>query len=129
MSEPAIFIPGVSVLGVTLAFLHNVGTDEDPEWVGAPQIVNQFPRAGREVGELDHCVPVVDAPLAQSLSRGMSTQSGSVFVPKGSGVADNMRFFYEGTWYGIIGDPRWNYLHVLTGEEYGYVEFTVRKGG
>jgi hypothetical protein len=128
MSTP-IFVPGANVVGVTLLMLHNVGTQEDPNWVGAPQIVNQFPRAGRAVGELDHCVPVVDAPLAQSLSRGMATQSGSVFVPKDSGVEDNMRFFYGGTWYGIIGDPRWNYLHALTGEDYGYVEFTVRKGG
>lgn len=133
MSAP-IFIPGVSVFGVTLLFEHDAATDEakamgDPDWQPATTIVNQQPRAGRLPGELDHCVPVVDAPLAQSLSRGMATQSGSVFVPADSGVADNMRFFYNGTWYGVIGDARWDYNHALTGEDYGYVEFTIRKGG
>ena len=80
-------------------------------------------------GELDHCIPVVDAPLAQTLARGtVSTQSGSVFVPRDSGVADNMRFFTRDL-VGIVGDERWNYIHALTGEDFGYVEFTVRKGG
>ena len=31
--------------------------------------------------------------------------------------------------FGVIGDARWDYNHVLTGEDYGYVEFTIRKGG
>jgi len=130
-----VFIPGVSVKGVSLAFEEDHATPQQQargnhDWQAATGIVNQKPRAGRPVGTLDHCVPVVDAPLAQTLSRGTaSTQSGSVFVPRESGVKDNMRFFYNGTWYGIVADARWDYDHALTGEDYGYVEFTVRKGG
>lgn len=134
MSYP-VFAPGVNVHGVTLVFEEDHATEDQKargnhKWEPAAGIVNQLPRPGRPVGALDHCVPVVDAPLAQTLARGTaSTQSGSVFVPRGSGVADNMRFFYGGTWYGIVGDARWNYDHALTQENYGYVEFTVRKGG
>lgn len=130
----AVFVPGVNVVGVSIDFQEDMADDDakemgDHDWQPATGIVNQQPRAGRADGTLDHCVPVVDAPLAQSLSRGMSTQSGSIFVPRDSGVRDNLRFFYGGTWYGIIGDARWNYEHALTGENFGYVEFTVRKGG
>lgn len=130
-----VFVPGVSVLGLPIAFEKDEATEAakgrgNHDWVPATEIVNQFDRPGRPDGTLDHCVPVVDAPLAQTLARGtVSTQSGSIFVPRGSGVADGMRFFYHGTWYGIVGDERWDYLHPLTGEDQGYVEFTVRKGG
>lgn len=130
-----VFIPGVSVLGVSIPFEMDMAQEAarlrgNHDWQPATGIVNQFPRAGRPIGTLDHCVPVVDAPLAQTLARStQSTQSGSIFVPRGSGVTDNMRFFYHGTWYGIVGDERWDYEHALTGEDYGYVEFSVRKGG
>lgn len=130
-----VFVPGVNVKGVSLLFEEDHATDQEKsrsvhKWEPATGIVNQQVRAGRPVGMLDHCVPVVDAPLAQTLARGTaSTQSGSVFVPRNSGVKDDMRFFYGGTWYGVVGDERWNYDHALTGEDYGYVEFTVRKGG
>ena len=137
MSAP-IFVPGVNVIGVTLLFER----DDAPEaekargnhaWVPATEIICPDRPPGDPsplAGELDHCIPVVDAPLAQTLARGtVSTQSGSVFVPRDSGVADNMRFLYQGTWFGIVGDERWNYNHALTGEDFGYVEFTVRKGG
>lgn len=130
-----VFIPGVSVLGVSIPFEEDLAPEAkrlrgNHDWQPATGIVNQFDRPGRPVGTLDHCVPVVDAPLAQTLARAtVSTQSGSIFVPRGSGVTDSMRFFYHGTWYGIVGDERWDYEHALTGEDYGYVEFTVRKGG
>lgn len=130
-----VFVPGVNVRGVSLLFEEDHATDQEKsrgvhDWGPATGIVNQRVRPGRPVGMLDHCVPVVDAPLAQTLSRGtQATQSGSVFVPRDSGVKDDMRFYYNGTWYGIVGDERWNYDHALTGENYGYVEFTVRKGG
>lgn len=137
-ADMTIFIPGVSVLGVSLEFQEDHATDDQKsrgvyDWRPAVGIVNHTPRADGttpDPGVLDHCVPVVDAPLAQTLSRGTaSTQSGSVFVPRDSGVRDNMRFFYQGTWFGIVGDQRWDYPHALTGEDYGYIEFTIRKGG
>jgi len=133
-----VFIPGVTVFGVTITFEKDVATPGEKArgnhtWVAADEVTCSPRPDGAPAplpGEIDHCVPVVDAPLAQTLARGtVSTQSGSIFVPRGCGVTDNMRFFYQGTWFGIVGDARWNYNHPLTQEDYGYIEFTVRKGG
>ena len=133
----SVFVPGVNVFGATILFQEDLADAAakargNHDWQPAAGIVCP-PRADGTTpapGELDHCVPVVDAPLAQTLARGTeSTQSGSIFVPRGSGVKDNMRFFYQGTWFGIVGDERWNYDQVLNREDYGYVEFSVRKGG
>lgn len=137
MTNP-VFMPGVNVFGITITFQEDLASEADKargnhDWQPAAGVVCP-PRPqgapGPAAGELDHCVLVVDAPLAQTLARGTaSTQSGSVFVPRNSGVHDNMRFFYHGTWYGVVGDERWDYDHPLTRENYGYVEFSLRKGG
>lgn len=120
MTSP-VFIPGVNVFGVTLVF------QKDHAPTASQQRGNHD---WQDEVTVEDCVPAIGAPLTQTYARGAdSTQTGSVFVPRDSGVTDNMRFFYQGTWFGVVGDPQWNYDHALTRENYGYVEFTARKGG
>lgn len=126
MSQP-VFVPGVNVYGITVQMKRKLDVTSPHAGMGDDDWVD----AGLAIGD---CVPVVDQPLAQSLARGGSneaTQSGSLFVPRAAAdaIEVDMRFAYQGTNYHIIGKPSWNYAMPLTGEDFGYVEFTIRKGG
>lgn len=79
-------------------------------------------------------LPDLQQPLSQTLARGgtnEATQSGSLFGPREyAGVIKNDWRFRHGTlfWH-IVGDANFDLNHPFTGEDFGYVEWTVRKGG
>ena len=52
-----------------------------------------------------------------------------LYAPGDAGVEDNMRFEFQGLRYGVFGPPRYNYRHGFTQEDFGYIEFTIAKGG
>lgn len=64
-------------------------------------------------------------------SSGDSTysQSGSLFVPRGSVIANGDRITYQGRTFMAVGEPLWDMDHPLTGEDLGYVEVKIAWGG
>lgn len=79
-------------------------------------------------------VPDVAQPLSQTLARGgtnEATQSGSLYGPREyvGIVKPDWRFRHGGVFYRVVGDPNFDIDHPLTGEDFGYVQWTIRKGG
>ena len=114
MSSP-VFIPGVNVFGTSLTFQ-----------------TDQASTAEQQRGNHDwqdeltvaHCVVLTDPPTAA-----LGLQDGLLYVPRGTEVTDNMRFSHQGVWYGVRGPARFDFNHVLTQEDFGYIELTIVKGG
>jgi hypothetical protein len=115
MSQP-VFMPGVNVAGSTLV----LQVDNAP--------VREQQRGNHDWQDaltLDDCVVLAAEPTTGRVS----ALEGKLYVPRGSAVTDDMRFFYQGVWWGVRGPARFDFDHVLTGEDFGYVEFTIVKGG
>lgn len=79
-------------------------------------------------------VPDIQQPLSQALARGgtnEATQSGSLYGPReyASIIKNDWRFLFGSVYYHVVGDANFDFDHPLTGEDFGYVEWTVRKGG
>lgn len=112
MSQP-VFAPGVNVFGPTLAF------QTDHADVAAQRRGNHDWQLALTV---ENCVVLEDASAVPNAA-------GLLYVPRGVAVVDNMRFFHNGVWYGVRGPARYAFDHALTRENFGYVEFTIVKGG
>ena len=115
MSQP-VFAPGVNIFGFPLTFQ----VDHAP--------VRDQQRGNNDWQDeltVEHCFVFDDPPAATRVA----TQDGKLYVPRGVGVVDNMRFFHNGVWWGVRGAARYDFDHGLTQENYGYVEFTIVKGG
>lgn len=112
MSQP-VFQPGVNVFGTTLTF------QTDHADVASQRRGNHD---WQDALTVDHCVVLED-------SSAVPNAAGLLYFPRGTAVVDNMRFFYNGVWYGTRGPARYNFDHVLTRENFGYVEMTIVKGG
>lgn len=112
MTSP-VFQPGVNVFGCTLAFQ-----------VDHADVASQ--RRGNHDWQteltVENCVVLEEGSVG-------GAAAGMLYVPRGAAVVDNMRFFYNGVWYGVRGPARYNFDHVLTRENFGYVELTIVKGG
>lgn len=111
-----VFVPGVNLFGWQLTFQ----VDNAP--------IREQQRGNHDWQDaltVDHCVVIPDEPAASRVD----TQNGKLYVPRGTAVVDDMRFFDKGVWWGVRGPARFDFDHVLTGENYGYVEFTIVKGG
>lgn len=115
MSQP-VFVGGVNLYGSTLTFQVDLA-------LAAEQMRGNHDWTDEDT--IDDCVVLTNDPAAGAVA----TQSGLLYVPRGTRLLDNRRFFYQGVWYGVRGAPRYNFNHVLTGEDFGYVEYTIVKGG
>lgn len=88
----------------------------ESEWVVLDQIAN--------------AVVVLDGPVAIATESGKAyTQNGSLFVPRGSDLQNADRFEYQDKTFGVVGDARWDMNSPFTGDDFGYVEFSIRLGG
>lgn len=115
MSSP-VFVPGVNVFGTTLAF-----QADQADVVARRRGNNDW----QTVLTVDNCV-VIESEVGAGAN---DTQTGLLYVPRGTAVVDFMRFLHNGVWWGVRGPARYNYDHVLTQENFGYVELTIVKGG
>lgn len=148
MSSP-IFVADVNVHAASLQF-ENYSDSPDParagmgnlDWfsVDNPLFDPDHPginlATGVPYGPKDFPGFVVDVqqPLAQSLSRGGSneaTQMGSLYGPKpyAAIILPDWRFRWGTTSYHIVGDVMFDFVHPLTGVDFGYAMWTIRKGG
>jgi hypothetical protein len=121
MSQP-VFAPGVNVHGESITFL----VDEAP--IREQQRGNHKWETALTV---ENCVVLINTPTTGLVGTrtGIITQEGLLYAPRGSAIANNMRFWYRGMWFGIIAPPRFDFDHVLTGENFGYAEYVIIEGG
>lgn len=125
-----VFQPGVNVHGVTLTF----EVDHEPQQ--SRQRGNHDWQSEMTVAD---CVPLIGVANLSVQGRGGGGLSGQIpayqaggavlMVPRDAGVTADMRFWFQGQWWGTRGDARYDIDHVLTGENFGYVEWTIVKGG
>jgi hypothetical protein len=124
MSQPAVFVPGVNVFGEPITFQRDHAPIRDTQ---------RGNHDWQDEVTIDNCVVLVDQPATGLVGTRTEfiTQGGALYVPRGphEQLVDNMRFWYLRMWYGLISPPRLDFNHVLTGENWGYVEYTIVKGG
>lgn len=102
--------------GVTVIPLRNVGSAENPTW--------------SNITPIDNAVFALQAPSVITNERGYRyLQMGSVFVPRGCDLKDGDRLPYQGKTFGVVGDALWDMNQPFTGDDLGYVEYTIRMGG
>lgn len=56
-------------------------------------------------------------------------QAGEIFVRRGSDVLSGDEVIYNGNTYFITGDARGDQDHPFTGEDFGWVSYTLAGGG
>lgn len=74
-----------------------------------------------------NAVFALDAPSSNEDS--VYSQGGSLFVPRGSDIANGDRISYQGRDFVAVGPPQWDMNHPFTGEDFGYVEVRIEWGG
>lgn len=90
------------------------GSDGNPDWQNLP--------ATRAVMRLDEPIPV-DGKGSRY------TQKGKAFIPRGYDLKHGDRIPFDGGHYTVIGRPRGNHDHPITGDDFGWVVYTVQGGG
>jgi hypothetical protein len=102
--------------GITITPQRDTGSNGNPHWVDQTPIAN--------------AVFALNTPVEQAGERGnVYTQTGSVFVPRGSDLQDGDRITHQSKRFRVIGDPQWDMNQPFTGSDFGYVEYTIRMGG
>lgn len=102
--------------GITITPQRDTGSNGNPNWV------NQTP--------IDNAVFALEAPSEIASEAGtVYTQSGSVFVPRGSDLQDGDRIPHLSKRFRVIGDALWDMNQPFTGSDFGYVEYKIRMGG
>lgn len=102
--------------GVTISPQRPTDNFGEPAWTPLAHITN--------------AVVALNSPAAVVSESGKAyTQDGSVFVPRGSDLASGDRFTHQGKTYGVVGDAQWDMNHPFTGDDFGYVEYSIRLGG
>lgn len=140
MTQP-VFVAGVNVFATPIRFQAKsdasgvrAGMGNDA-WADVNNpLYDPQNEAGLGPKDFPGFVPDLQAPLSQSLSRGgtnEATQSGSLYGPReyAAVIKNDWRFLHGTTYWHIVGDANFDMNHPLTNEDFGYVEWTVRKGG
>ena len=91
-----------------------MGEDGNPDWTALPAT---------------KMVVSLSTPTLLDGKGSRFSQSGTVFVPRGYDLKHGDRLPYDGVKYSVVGRPRGNHDHALTGEDFGWVAFTVTGGG
>src|SRR6184192_2799549 len=77
--------------------------------------------------------PIANAVFAlgapSSSADSVYSQTGSVFVPRGSDLTNGDRIVYQGRPFVVIGVPLWDMNHPMTGEDFEWVEIQIGYGG
>lgn len=84
----------------------------------------------QELDPIPNAVVALDKPVAIANEAGRPySQDGALYVPRGADLRNGDRFDYQGKTFGVVGDARWDMEHPLTGNDLGYVEYSIRLGG
>lgn len=75
-------------------------------------------------------IPVIDEADPHANQRDSSSvQYGVLYVLRTDDVQDKDRFKFQGVYWGVVGQARWDIEHALTGVNFGVKQFRIRKGG
>lgn len=79
------------------------------------------------------CVPVLSEP---SPTNGQVTerskryvQTGDLYVRRGSDLRDGDEITLSQGVFGVVGDVQFDMDHPMTGMDFGWVKYAIRKGG
>ena len=79
---------------------------------------------------IENALFALDPPVTMVGERGMLySQTGSLFVPKGAGLANADRMLYQNRLWDIVGEAEWDMTHPMTGDDFGYVSYAISWGG
>lgn len=67
-------------------------------------------------------------PVMSEVS-GRYTQDGQLFADRGVDLKDGDRVPLPEGDFGVIGDAQWDFVHPMTGFDFGKVVFEIRRGG
>uniref|UniRef100_A0AAU8GPZ8 Head-to-tail stopper n=1 Tax=Mycobacterium phage Farewell TaxID=3158893 RepID=A0AAU8GPZ8_9CAUD len=81
-----------------------------------------------DLDPIELAIPQLDEARPNTNGEGY-TQSGTLFVPRGSDLQDGDRFRFQKKTFGVIGDAMWDMNHPLTGDDFGYVYYAIQLGG
>lgn len=76
---------------------------------------------------IDNVVVALDGP--SSTEDSVYADAGSIYVPRGSDIANGDRVPYQGRNFVVIGEPLWDMNHPLTNDDFGYIEVKIQWGG
>ena len=79
------------------------------------------------LGDCQVVVSIGKATAANSDSSPGASQVGVVFVPRGLDRREGDRFTYNSETYELMGQARGNQDHPFTGDDFGWVEFGIRR--
>ena len=92
--------------------------------------VNQQDEYQKVTPQPKRMIPVVDEADPHPNQRDSSSvQYGVLYVLRTDDVRDKDVFWFQGSRWGVIGMPRWDIHHALTGVNFGVKQFRIRKGG
>lgn len=80
-----------------------------------------------DLAPITNAVFALDPPAMTADS--VYSQTGSVFVPRGSDVRNGDRITYAGRPFVVVGEPMWDMNHPMTNEDFGYVDVHIEWGG
>ncbi|MCX8559775.1 hypothetical protein OS122_02530 [Mycolicibacterium mucogenicum] len=76
------------------------------------------------------CVPVLNEPQPVLSERSKRfVQTGDLYVRKGADLEDGDEITLPEGVFGVVGGPRFNQLHPMTKHDFGWVVYSIRKGG
>lgn len=83
-----------------------------------------------DLNSIDNAVIALStaAPVGSEVGK-VYTQSGALFVPRGSDLRNGDRFTYQGKTFGVVGDAQWDMNQPFANSSLGYVEYAIRLGG
>ena len=78
----------------------------------------------------ERLIPVIDESDPHANQRDSSSVTyGVAYCLRTDDVRDKDVFDFHGVRWGIVGPPRWDIDHALTGVNFGVKQYRIRKGG
>ena len=92
----------------------DTGADGNPDWTALPAT---------------KLVMSLNAPTLLDGKGSRFTQSGTAFIPRGYDLKHGDRLPFGDGSYTVVGRPRGDHDHPFTGDDFGWVAYTVTSGG
>lgn len=80
-----------------------------------------------DLADIDNAVFALE--VSSSNEDSVYSQTGSLFVPRGSDITNGDRVPYHGRNFVVVGVPMWDMNHPFTNDDLGYVEVAIQWGG
>lgn len=93
------------------------------------RIVDEANNVREPVTPID-CVPVLNEPSPMLNERSKRyTQTGDLYVKRGADLRDGDEITLPDGVFGVVGNAQFDQNHPMTGANFGWVKYAIRKGG